>query len=147
MQLISPRNGVYAAILLSSCLLITGCAPPGVARAAKPILDVSPNLEPYPRPSAVVVSLAPDGCVSEAKASGNERATVSERAWSLKGDENFDPARLELEMRCWYEQLWTVLETPELYRRYTERARSDDLYLYSRSLNTHMNALLAALRV
>lgn len=134
-------------LLLSAIVLLAACAPPGVVQAERPVLDEPPRGAPYPHELLAIDDASGRTCgLSNDSAGGNEEALFPTDG-SLEGDPGFDPSRLPDHVRCWYEELWTVLQNPDRSSSYTGRAARDDLYLYARPLNTHMTALMTALRV
>lgn len=64
----------------------------------------------------------------------------------LRGDSSFDPDELSVAARCWYEELWRSIRDPAQQRQVMSMVLSDDLYLYSRTVNTHVSSLLFAFR-
>lgn len=140
LQLRATRLVVALGCLL---LLATACAPRGVARAAKPTLDEPPRAAPFPRDSAVAVVVSEDGCELDVEVSAGDWSTDMD----LRGDPDFEPADLPPAVRCWYEELWRVLSSPGRADYFTGRAKTADLYIYARTINTHITTLLAAFRV
>ncbi len=142
-----PKPSAWRLAAAASLLafLATACAPPGVARAAKPVLDPPPRAEPYPRDQLVAARITSDGCELEGD------APSAGGSWSpdmdLRGDPSFDPASLPADVLCWYEALWDVIDDPERAAYFTRRADRDDLYTYSREVNNHLVALFTAFRV
>lgn len=133
------------AILLLAALLAS-CEPPGVVRAAKPVLAEAPRTIPYQRATAEP-TIGSDGCHLDLDGPAAEHASARTADHDLRGDEGFDPEQLSAPARCWYEQLWSALAEPRRAAHYTTVADSGDLYLYARTLNTHVNALLTAFRL
>lgn len=126
------------------------CAPPGVVRATRPVLPEPLLAQPYDRSDRVEVTVSADGCRLDAPTSSDTPASTGSRArdgLDLVGDPDFDAGDLPADIRCWYEALWEVLLEPSRAAYFTSRALQDDLYTYSREMNTHITALLTALRV
>jgi len=65
----------------------------------------------------------------------------------LRGDPAFDANHLDSAVRFWYDELWDTLSDARFVAASTDLARSDDLYLYGRTLHTTINAILTAFRV
>jgi len=116
-----------------------------VGGAAKPVLTDPPRATPYERSASVEVQVDVGGCRLDGASAAGTR--VADRALDLTGDPDFTPGQLPPAVRCWYEELWAVLLDPTRSAYYTSRADRYDLYTYSREMNTHVNALLTALRV
>lgn len=135
-------------VLAASALavLLSACEPPGVVRAAKPVLAEEPRVIPYQR-TTEELAISSEGCELTGEVSLEAAATGLSGDFDLRADESFAPSQLPEAARCWYEQLWRTLQTPERSAHYTEVAKSGDIYLYARTLNTHINALLTALRL
>lgn len=129
-----------AVLIICAC----ACAPPAVAHAAKPVLDEPPREGPYPRAEFASVAVSDDGCHLQDAAGGGEGWTPD---LDLRGDAGFEPASLPPVVRCWYEELWRVIGSPERSEYFTSRAARNDLYTYAREVNTHLVALLTAFRV
>lgn len=125
--------------------VLSACAPPAVGGAAKPVMTEPPRDTPYDRISTASAQVSADGC----RLSGSVTASAgaSGRALVLRGDPSFSPGQLAPEVACWYEELWSILQDPDRSAYYTSRADRYDLYTYAREMNTHINALLTALRV
>ena len=126
-------------------VLLSACAPPAVGGAAKPILSEPPRAAPYDRVSSAQVSVSIEGCSLEGVDAAQE--TTARASLEFKGDPSFSPSQLDPDVRCWYEELWSILSDPSRASYFTGRADRYDLYTYSRELNTHVNALLTAFRV
>lgn len=133
-------------VLLVPVLAFAGCAPPGVARAVKPVIDPPPRVEPYSREPSGTVSLSGTECTLSGVPESGDGAVFPDGD-GLRGVPGFDSADLPAGARCWYEQLWTVIETPRRVRHIMEHATSNDLYRYARELNTYLTTMLTALRV
>ncbi|MBX3144441.1 MAG: hypothetical protein KF813_11830 [Trueperaceae bacterium] len=129
---------------LAVCLALAGCAPSTVVRAAMPALSEPPPTVPYPRLSGVEGAAASCGAPDSGAV---QKVTVPKARIGLRGDEDFDPDGLTEAARCWYEELWRVIHDPDQQRQVMSMVLSDDLYLYSRTVNTHISALLFAFRV
>lgn len=125
-------------------LAVCACDPPGVARAAKPVIDEPPPEAPYPHDQLAVVDVSESGCQL---ASLDEAGGDWTPDFDLRGDPDFDPDVLPPNVRCWYETLWTVLTEPSRADYFTWRAGRADLYTYAREINNHLVALLTAFRV
>ncbi len=139
-----PRVLAAASLLLATA----ACAPTGVQRAAKPVLQQPPSASPYARQAGGVPVVTESGCgLAGAGAQASATRLAARDLGDLRGDPRFDASALAPTARCWYEELWSVLNDPGKARDYTALAASNDLYRYSRDLNTHVNALLLALRV
>lgn len=65
----------------------------------------------------------------------------------MRGNPAFSAAALPEAERCWYEELWRVIQDESRNRQVTSRAGSDDLYTYARPLHTHLVALMTAFRL
>lgn len=139
------RLGRYLFVLVP-VLVCAGCAPPGVARAVKPVIDPPPRAEPYPRESLGALSLDGGRCALTG-AAGDSDGDVFPGGLGLRGDAGFTPSDLPAAVRCWYEQMWQVIETPRRNSHITGRASSNDLYIYAREINTYLTTMLTALRV
>jgi hypothetical protein len=141
----TPRDWRLLAAASLLALLACACAPPGVARASRPVLDQPPRAEPYPREQLAAARVTDDGCELEGDVPSGGGA------WSpdldLRGDPSFDPASLPPDVLCWYEALWGVVDDPDRAAYFTRRAERDDLYTYSREVNNHLVALFTAFRV
>jgi hypothetical protein len=133
----------YGCIVLLT--LLTACTPPAVGSANKPVLTEPPRSVPYERTSAAEVRIEAQGCLLDGVSTSDGSGT--RRSLELTGDPGFTPERLSGDVRCWYEELWSILQDPGRSAYYTGRADRYDLYTYSREMNTHINALLTALRV
>lgn len=68
------------------------------------------------------------------------------RTPDLRGDPDFSAANLSADLACWYEELWRVVNDENQVGLIMHMVVSDDLYYYSRAINTHISALLMALR-
>ncbi|MBX3144961.1 MAG: hypothetical protein KF813_14475 [Trueperaceae bacterium] len=141
MSFTGRRHGWLGLVL---CLALIGCAPPTVVRAATSALSEPPPTTPYPRLSALETVSA---TCEAPRADQMQPVTVSKARIGLRGDQDFDPADLTDAARCWYEELWRVIHDPNQQRLVMNMVLSDDLYLYSRTVNTHISALLFAFRV
>ena len=130
--------------LLALLVPLSACAPPGVVRATKPVLPEPLRVQPFERSSRVDVTVTADGCRIDDEGSSN---VVVRDDLELLGDPDFTPEQLPPEVRCWYEALWQVLLEPSRAAHYTSRSERYDLYTYSREMNTHITALLTALRI
>lgn len=130
-------------------LALAACAPAGVVRAAKPVIAEPPPVSAYPRVSLVSAEVDAAGCrLQSAPSATLDRATKPATVpAALRGDPDFDPDDLPLSLRCWYEELWSVIRDPVKSDEITRWAASNNLYMYARSLNTHVNALLVAFRL
>lgn len=138
----SNRTKLVGLLLL---LTVLAACTPAVGGATKPVLTEPPRAAPYERALSAQVSVDADGCTLDSVETAQGDAV--RRQLELNGDPAFDPARLAPEVRCWYEELWSVLSDPARASYYTSRADRYDLYTYARELNTHISALLTALRV
>ena len=136
------RSRVWGTLILLAFL--TACAPTARGGASKPVLDQPPRDAPYSREVTATVTTTTDGCTLEGVESGG--GTSGFRSPELRGDPDFAPSRLAPDVRCWYEALWAVLLEPSRSEYYTSRANRYDLYTYAREINTHISALLTALR-
>ena len=137
-----PRYQRLAAVLVIA--LLVACSPPGVVGAVPPLMPEPPVAQPYARATDVMTEVGADGChlVDVETVATRTRASLS-----LVGDPEFDPSALHPEIRCWYEELWSVLLEPSRSAYFTSRADRYDLYTYAREMNTHIGALLTALRI
>lgn len=128
-------------------MLLASCQVPAAGRAPKPVLAEPPLDAPYPRQAGLEVVVDEGGChlVDAPSAAGDAAALAGDL--DLRGDPAFDPNALPAEVRCWYEELWSVIVDPDRAREVTASAASDDLYTYARPLQTHVVALLTAFRV
>src|SRR5690606_4115691 len=125
--------------------VLSACTPAAIGGANKPVLPEPPRTVPYERASSAEAQVDADGCRLAVPAPSS--ADFAGRALELTGDPDFKPEQLASEVRCWYEELWSVLLDPDRSAYYTSRANRYDLYTYAREMNTHINALLTALRV
>lgn len=141
--------GSNARLVLATLVIvaIVGCGPPGTARAVKPVVEPPPRLTPYPRESMALSASSGATCPLAGDGSVGSENPLSGTMVSLHGSESFEPAELDPEARCWYEELWSVIQDPDSSSRITDLAASNNLYTYSRDLNTHVTALLSAFRV
>lgn len=139
-----PEATTWRLLAAASLLVLaaSACAPPGVARAAKPVLDEPPREEPYPREALAAARVTADGCQLDGDVAGGVAFSPD---LDLRGDPGFDPADLPPDVLCWYEALWDVIEDRGDY--FTRRAQRYDLYTYAREVNNHMVALFTAFRV
>ncbi|MBX3144962.1 MAG: hypothetical protein KF813_14480 [Trueperaceae bacterium] len=64
----------------------------------------------------------------------------------LRGNPSFSPSSLSSAARSSYDALWSVIRNPS-GQNPTAWASSDDLYVYARTLHTHIQSLLLAFRV
>ncbi len=120
-----------------------------MGQAAVPAMTEAPPALAYPR-AANLDALAMDGgCPSgvTGAATGSVASGSLSAPRPLRGDPTFDPASLSPAAGCWYETLWSLITDPAKSAEFTRLAASNDLYAYSRTLNTHVNALLLALRL
>ena len=125
-------------------VVASACAPPSVARAAKPVLDEPPREEPYPREALAAARVTRAGCDLEGDVPSGGGFSPD---LDLRGDPSFDPADLPADVLCWYETLWDVVSDPDRAAYFTRRAQRADLYTYSREVNNHLVALFTAFRV
>lgn len=125
-------------------LLMSGCVPPGTASAALPTSIDPPSVVPYDR-ELRQTSIDPTGCELAGAVSGT--ASLSGRPIDLRGNPDFAASALSPELACWYEELWRVITNDNQVRDIMRLATSDDLYYYSRTINTHISALLMAFRL
>lgn len=125
-------------------LLLSGCMPPGAASAALPASIEPPGVVPHER-ELRQTRIGPDGCLLADSATG--AGSLAGRTIDLRGNPDFDPRALSSEMACWYEELWRVITNDNQVRYIMELATSDNLYHYSRTINTHISALLMAFRL
>lgn len=136
-----PKRWLTALVLI---LTLVACAPPGAVRATQPVLTEPVRDRPFPRESTTEFTVTAAGC----RLNANETtAATPRRALALVGDPNFDPAQLPADVRCWYEELWSILLRPSFADYMTSRADRNDLYTYGREMNTHIGALLTAFRI
>lgn len=131
-------------MLLLLAVVAAGCAPPGVVKAAKPVLPEPLREEPYPRADMAVVSVEDGSCEVDSPAAA---ASGWMPDMDLKGDPGFSPSDLPPDVRCWYEVLWNTISDPVRAADFTDRASRADLYVYARELNNHLVALLTAFRL
>lgn len=134
--------------LAALVIAAVACAPPGVGRAMSPALSEPPPATAYRREAALSAVVIADGCsLAPELAAPEARPAAALASAGLRGDPSFDPNELSASARCWYEELWSLIADPGRSRQFTNWAASNDLYTYSRDLNTHVNALLLAFRV
>lgn len=152
----NPRGRVYTpamartrlnrllTLMVLCALIASACAPPGVVRAAKPVLQEPPRDAPYERPDMAVATVEDGTCHIDAPSAG-------ETSWTpgtdLRGDPSFDPSELPTDVRCWYDVLWNAISDPRRAADFTDRAARGDLYIYAREINNHFVALLTAFRI
>ena len=142
----------FVAAVGVATVLLGACQVPAANRAPSPVMTEAPPDAPYARSASASVSVEADAC-RVTLGSGEEHTSepvalrVAARDLSLRGTTEFDARTLPTEVRCWYEELWSVITDERLARVTTERAASDNLYTYARALQTHVVALLTALRV
>lgn len=122
-------------VLATAC--VPGTVPEAVAMAAL-------RAEPTPRPAPAAAPVTCDWGSSDV-AGWLGAVPTGERP--LRGDPAFDPEHLEPAARAWYDALWTTIGHTGSNRAIVELALSDDLYQYSRTVHTHILALLTAFRV
>jgi len=147
----APRTTFVAAVGVAS-LLLGACQVPAAGRAPRPVLAEAPPDAPYPHIATASVTVDADACritVGSGADGASEPVAVrvAARDLTLRGTPGFDARTLPVEVRCWYEELWSVITDERLARLTTGRAASDNLYTYARALQTHVVALLTALRV
>lgn len=138
----SPSLWLAGAFLLG---LLAACAPPGVVRATPPVLPEPLRALPFPREEHLDVTVTATGCTLPATTTVAAAATT--RRLALTGDPAFDPASLAPEVRCWYEEVWSLVLDPARAAYMTSRADRYDLYTYAREMNTYLSALLVAFRI
>jgi len=71
----------------------------------------------------------------------------AERSLTLRGDQNFSRNQLSAEQRVRYDRLWAELNDPANRSQIMSNADSDDLFLYGRALQYHLQPVLTAFRV
>lgn len=118
-------------------VLISACVPIATSAA---VGEVDLRAEPTARRAPVRVAL--NVCATHQL----DLAPVPVGSLPLRGDPDFDPEALAPTARCWYDALWSAIDDPNMNDAIVSRARSDDLYEYSRPVHTHVVALLMAFR-